>query len=140
MDSSVGKKNYIYVFDNGTLTSGRPTTGFHPDTHKKTAPMYRKQRQHVCARPYLQPISSIPISPPHCQLAPSARLLPQATAAPVLRCTRGPRRPSDKRGRACGVSDSKGPGHGVVWMPCRLQKRRCSRKWEKKRCKYPIYF
>jgi hypothetical protein len=57
----------------------------------------------------------------------------------VPRSMRGPSCPSDKRGRACGASDSEGPNRGVVWMPCRRRERRCSRRWGGE-MQHPIYF
>jgi hypothetical protein len=67
------------------------------------------------------------IPPPRCHLrrAPSAR---PPSPALVSHCTRGPRRPSDKRGRAHGASDSEGSGRDVVWIPYWLRERQCSKR------------
>jgi hypothetical protein len=70
-----------------------------------------------------------PIPPPHCHLrrAPSASPSPRPlcssySAAPISCCTRDPCRPSDKRRRTRGASNSEGPDRGIVWMSCRLQR------------------
>jgi len=66
---------------------------------------------------------------------PDARVL-HSISCPM----RGPRHPSDKRGRTRGVSDPEVHNHGIVWMPYRRRGETMQKKVGAREMEHLIYF